>query len=352
MKKRVMILFGGNSSEYEVSCLSAAGVAKNINVEKYDVIMVGITKAGDWMLTNAGIEEIANGKWVNNNENVEAFLSQGNNKAGLLVYNNDKFNLIKIDCIFPILHGKYGEDGSLQGLMQLSGIPYVGCGVQASVVGFDKALTKEVVKSIGVKQARSIVVYKDDMKYEETLDEIVDLFENKYPLFVKPAREGSSVGVSKVVKFEELEEALNLGFKYDKKLLIEEYINGREIEIAILGTEEIEASPVGEVIANDNFYSYEAKYKSSSSETRVLVDLDKDIYENIKRSAIMIYKQLECKDLARVDFFLKKNGEIIFNEINTMPGFTPISMYPKLWQNKGVSYSELISKLIDSAICE
>ncbi len=350
MKKKVAILFGGNSSEYEVSCLSAAGIAKNIDKEKFDFVMVGISQKGDWLLTNAGIEEIANGTWHKDVKNLDVTLSLNHKYPGVYVLDAAKNNFIKVDCIFPIIHGKTGEDGSIQGVMQLSGIPYVGCGIQSSVTGFDKTLTKKIVEELGVLQAKSLTIYADELIDDNHLARINSFFDNKYPLFVKPAREGSSIGISKVNKFDELKTAINEGFLYDTKLLIEEGIEGREIEIAVLGNKEIKLSKVGEIIANDNFYSYEAKYKSNKSKTSILTELPEEIYKKIKNSAMIIYKRLECKDLARVDFFLKENGDVVFNEINTMPGFTPISMYPKLWESCGIKYKELISKLIENAI--
>lgn len=345
-----MILFGGNSSEYEVSCLSAAGVAKNIDLKKYNLLMVGIDKNNNWLFTKASLKKIENGEWVRDESNVNVTLSLNHKYPGLLVLDKKGYKSIDVDCIFPILHGHTGEDGSIQGVLQLSGIPYIGCGIQSSVMGFDKALTKEIVKTINVSQAKSYILYKDNSNQAKRINDICNFFENIYPLFVKPAREGSSVGISKVNNFDELSKAIELGFVYDSKLVIEESIIGREIEVAILGNENAEASSIGEIITDDDFYSYDAKYKSDKSKTRIISDLSNSKISNIKNIALRIYKVLECKDLARVDFFLKKDGEIVFNEINTMPGFTPISMYPKLWDSCGINYSELISKLIENVI--
>ena len=290
MKTNVMIIFGGDSSEYEISCISAAGVAKNINREKYECLMVGITKDGQWLLTDADIADIESGNWINQ-KNIEVSLSLNKKHPGLIIIDNSEIRFINVDIIFPILHGKTGEDGSIQGAMQLSGIPYIGCNIQSSVIGFDKVLTKEVVNSIGVEQANSITIYKH---YEINIDIIDNYFKSRYPLFVKPAREGSSVGISKVKDFESLQSAVEIGFKYDNKLVIEEGIIGREIEVAVLGNgENIMASSVGEIISNDEFYSYEAKYKSSVSKTKIAEDLSDDIVVKIKESAIKIYKKLE-----------------------------------------------------------
>lgn len=349
MKKNVIVLFGGNSSEYEISCLSAAGVAKNIDLEKYNLLMVGISN-NNWIFTEASLEKIEHGEWVEDDNNVNVTLSLNHKYPGLLILDEKGCKSIDVDCIFPVLHGRTGEDGSIQGVLELTGIPYIGCGIQSSVVGFDKCLTKEIVKSTGVIQAKSYIVYKNDLENNKYIDKIDNFFENKYPLFIKPAREGSSVGISKVNKAEELEKAITTGLLYDNKILVEEGIVGREIEVAVLGNKYAKASCVGEIIAGDTFYSYDAKYKSSTSRTEIVCDIPIILEEKIKSDALKIYKALECEDLARVDFFLKENGEIIFNEINTMPGFTPISMYPKLWENEGISYSELVSILIENAI--
>lgn len=349
MKKCIMIIFGGDSSEYEVSCVSAAGIAKNINHKKYKCLMVGITKDGQWLLTDADTNSIESGKWINE-KNIDVTLSLNKKYPGLIIIDNNKMRYITVDAIFPILHGKNGEDGSIQGIMQLSGIPYIGCNIQSSVIGFDKALTKEIVNSIGINQAQSLTIYNHD---PIDIDSIDEYFHSRYPLFVKPAREGSSIGISKVKNYEKLRKAIEIGFKYDNKLVIEEGIIGREIEIAILGNgDSVIVSPVGEIVVNDEFYSYEAKYKSGTSETRIAEDIPDNVVANIKESAIKIYKKLECKDMARIDFFLKDDKTVIFNEINTMPGFTPISMYPKLWESYGIGYSSLISKLIEDTLNE
>lgn len=348
-KRRILILFGGNSSEYEISCLSAAGIAQNIDQNKYESLMIGITRDNKWMLTNASIEEIKTGEWIKNKNNIDVTLSLNRKYPGIFMIDNEQCKLARIDCIFPILHGQTGEDGSIQGALQLSGVPYVGCNVQSSVIGFDKVFTKMIASAIGVPQAKSYIIYRKK-NASKKIDDICKFFQDQYPLFVKPAREGSSVGISKISNRDNLEGAINTAFQYDNKIVIEEGIMGREIEVAVLGKENPVASPIGEIIADDEFYSYDAKYKSQKSHTAIVSDIEDELAEKIKLIALKIYKALECESLARVDFFLKKNNEIVFNEINTMPGFTPISMYPKLWEAYGIEYSELISRLIDCAI--
>ena len=232
------------------------------------------------------------------------------------------------------------------------GIPYVGCGVTSSAIGFDKAITKELVENINIKQAKCKIIGKEELNNCDLKEEINDYFTNKYPLFVKPAREGSSIGISKVDSVEELDSAIKLGFKCDNKILIEEGIVGREIEVAVIGNNNPKASSIGEIISNDSFYSYDAKYKSKNSKTQIVEDITQKLSNEIKEAAIKIYKKLECKGLSRVDFFLKEDGTYIFNEINTLPGFTPISMYPKLWDHDGMDYTNLISQLIELAISD
>lgn len=349
MKKTVAILFGGISSEHEVSCMSAAGIIKNIDYTKYNVIPIGITKEGNWLKTCVSAEKIENGAWINSEENRSVTLSINSNYKGMIDIDACKALDEDIDIIFPILHGKYGEDGNIQGILECSGIPYIGCNTLSSAVCFDKVFTKELIAYTEVPQADYMVLKKDfpSDSYNETCVRIDKYFHNNYPLFVKPAREGSSVGISKVDCFEQIEKALKKGLACDSKVLIEEGVIGREIEVAVLGTDEPKVSVIGEIFAADTFYTYDAKYKNKESRTSIVDDISQETMELIKEYAIRVYKKLECKDLARVDFFLKENGTPIFNEINTLPGFTPISMYPKLWEYSGLSYTDLITGLIE-----
>ena len=247
-----------------------------------------------------------------------------------------------------MIHGTDGEDGKVQGILELANIPYVGCGIAASAIGYDKVLTKDIVATTGIAQADFWIVREQNFEPED-IDRISIHFNDTYPLFVKPARAGSSVGVSKVNCKEELEAAIKTGFTVDSKLLVEQGIVGRELEIAVLGTKDPKASSIGEILAHGEFYTYDSKYNDNESRTRVVDDISPEIAKAMKDAALKIYKRLECEGLSRVDFFLQKDGRYIFNEINTLPGFTSISMYSQLWEHDGVSYKDLITCLIEDA---
>ena len=338
----LLILFGGKSGEHDVSCLSAQSVLNNITKEKYSIIKVGITKEGNWLKTDATPEEIASGKWLEL-ENTPAILSPDPMHHGLLADGK----VINVDVIFPVMHGDFCEDGCIQGLFELSGIPYVGPGVLASSAGMDKSATKLFAESAGVPQADWVVL---NAPYN---NEMINIIENKfsYPVFIKPCNAGSSLGVSKVSSSKELEEAIKEAAKVDSKILCEEFIDGHEVECAVLGNSDPKASCVGEVISSNEFYDYNAKYIDNASIINIPATLPDETSENIRKYAVAVYRALGCKGLSRVDFFVhKKTGAIYFNEINTLPGFTKISMYPKLWDNDGISYSCLIDKLIEFAL--
>ncbi len=338
----LLILFGGKSGEHDVSCLSAQSVLNNITKEKYNIIKVGITKEGNWLKTDASPEEIASGKWTEL-KNTPAILSPDPMHHGLLVDGK----VINVDVIFPVMHGDFCEDGCIQGLFELAGIPYVGPGVLASSAGMDKSATKLFAESAGVPQADWAIL---NAPYN---DEMINIIENKfsYPVFIKPCNAGSSLGVSKVSSSKELEEAIKEASKVDSKILCEEFIDGHEVECAVLGNLYPKASCVGEVISSNEFYDYNAKYIDNASIINIPASLPEETSENIRKYAVAVYKALGCKGLSRVDFFVhKKTGAIYFNEINTLPGFTKISMYPKLWEHDGISYSCLIDKLIEFAL--
>ena len=270
--------------------------------------------------------------------------------------------LEQVDVIFPVLHGLYGEDGTIQGIFELIKKPYVGCKVLASSLSMDKAYTKIIFEKAGIKQTKHVYIRKYGEKYIYVQDDLSEKIMNleevcsviseklKYPLFVKPSNSGSSVGIKKAKTEQELKENIKYAEQYDKKIIIEQGVEGRELECAVLGNEEVKASCVGEVLPADEFYSYEAKYENSESKTIIPADLDSEISEKIQKEAIKAFKAVDGKGLSRVDFFLSKDNEIIINEINTLPGFTEISMYSKLWQNEGITYSELLDKLISLAL--
>lgn len=360
-KQNLMILFGGVSSEHEVSRTSAASLLEHINKEKYNIIKVGINREGKWLRTEASPAEIRSGEWETIDSNEAICLMPGVGFAG-----------IDVDVVFPVLHGKNGEDGSMQGFLQIAGIPFVGSDSSSSAACMDKAITKAIVAQAEIcRQAYCCIAHRG-CDEKEAAELIAEFFEDKFPLFVKPANAGSSVGISKVKERENLPKALELAFAEDSKALIEEAIIGREIEVAVLGnsgsslnsesadlkTEPI-ASCIGEIFAANEFYDYTAKYDNIGSRTAIVSDLPKELEQEIRDTAVAIYEVMECDGLARVDFFLTPgpngeygDGEPVFNEINTIPGFTEISMYPQLWAGSGIPYSELIDRLIELAKCK
>lgn len=345
-KIKLGIVFGGESTENEVSVVSANSILNNLDTEKYDIYPIYIDKEGTW--------------WE--------YEKQNNLKLGTKIRNkklieNERKYLNQLDVIFPVLHGKYGEDGTIQGFFELLGIPYVGCHVLSSSIGMDKAYSKIIFEKAGLKQAdyEYIKKYKDkyiyvDKNFEEeilTLEGVAKKVskELKYPMFVKPSNAGSSVGINKAKNFEQLKDYIEIASQFDNKILIEQGVNGREIECAVLGNEEVIASCVGEIKPAEEFYSYNAKYSNEQSKIEIPADLPKEISEKIRKQAIKAFKAIDGKGLARVDFFVeKKSNEIYINEINTMPGFTNISMYPKLFEKSGISYKELLDKLIKLAL--
>ncbi len=342
-KKSVLIIFGGNSTEHEVSCKSVMNFIKNVSDEKYEKHLVGIKKNGDWVYYTADTDLIPLCKWADEASNIPAMLCPG---KGLVLLDGNN-TVINIDVIIPVLHGKNGEDGTIQGLFELCSIPYVGCGVVSSGVSMDKAYTKIIVDSLkNIPQADFVLVKAGDS------DGFIEASENKfgYPMFVKPCKSGSSQGVSKAENREELKAAVELALKHDSKVLIEECINGRELECAVFEKNgNIVCSNAGEAVAGDVFYSYEAKYNNADSKTVLNPDIPEGVNEKIKEYAEAIFRILGCSGLSRIDFFMEKDGRVIFNEINTLPGFTKISMYPMMMDAIGYPIEKLMDELIESA---
>lgn len=347
-KKTVAVIFGGESSEYEISLLSSTFIIENLDREKYNVVTVGITKEGAWYLYEGATSKIADGSWVNEN-NASAFLSPDKNTGGLVVLENGQARIIKLDVIFPVLHGKNGEDGTIQGIFKLSGIPYVGCGTLSSAVCMDKAVTHSLLSAANIEQAHYLWFYADrfDAEPEKIKNKIVARFD--FPVFVKPANAGSSVGVSKVTSPDQLDDAIRKAAREDSKVIVEEGIVGQEVECAVLGNRDAKASTVGEIGASAEFYDYDDKYKNGTSQTFIPAHLSEDKIEEIRKIAVRAYRHLGCRGLARVDFFVCPDGRVVLNEINTLPGFTSISMYPKLWMASGMTAGELLDALIECA---
>ena len=347
----VCILFGGVSPEHEVSLRSAESVLNNIDGSKYNVFPVGITKEGKWILYGGkDYSDLPSGRWLTHPDNRQAAISPIRGQ-GLLTFEGDCVVRQQIDVVFPVLHGENGEDGTIQGLLQLAGIPYVGPHVAASAVAMDKTLTKLVVDQAGITQAAWNLVRRSDMgsRMEGTLDALEAKF--AYPMFVKPAGTGSSVGVSKATEREDLKKALLEAGKYDDKVLVEEFIRGREIEVAVMGNESPVASVCGEIDSGADFYDYDAKYITDTSVSYIPARIPEDVAETVRDTAVKVYKAIGCQGLSRVDFFVTwQENRVVFNEINTIPGFTSISMYPKLFGASGVPYSQLIDQLLKLAL--
>lgn len=369
-KLTVAVIFGGQSPEHEVSRMSAASIVRNIDTGKYNVVTIGINREGSWFYYNGPVELIENGEW----ESYAKKQTKGAQPFNILKFQNAKVihrgkekkgagprkffewlgaenSETKVDVIFPVLHGCNGEDGTVQGFFELMGLPYVGAGVLASAIGMDKSYSKIAFARAGLLQADYLVVHKNNLELDENA--IISQIEEKfaYPCFVKPCNAGSSVGATKAHDEKELREGLKIASSYDRKILVEEYIDGRELECSVLGNDKPQASTVGEIIPSREFYDYDAKYNDESSKLIIPAELPLSTIQDIRDCAIKAFQAIDCSGFARVDFFIhNESNQIYINEINTIPGFTSISMYPKLWEASGISYKELVDKLIKLAI--
>ena len=346
----VCILFGGVSPEHEVSLRSAESVLNNIDESKYNVFPVGITKEGKWILYGGkDYSDLPSGRWLTHPDNRQAAISPIRGQ-GLLTFEGDCVVRQQIDVVFPVLHGENGEDGTIQGLLQLAGIPYVGPHVAASAVAMDKTLTKLVADQAKIPQAAWELVRRSelDSRADAVLDQLEARFD--YPMFVKPAGTGSSVGVTKAGDRETLLQGLISAAVYDEKVLVEEFIKGKEIEVAVMGNLSPMASVCGEIDSGAEFYDYDAKYISDCAHLYIPARISEQTAEQVRELAVRVYRAMGCRGLSRVDFFVKADGEVVFNEINTIPGFTSISMYPKLFEASGIPYGELLDDLIALAL--
>jgi len=362
MKKiKLGIVFGGMSTENEISKISALSVIDNIDTDKYEIFKIYITKDGEWQEYKEITEHAKNKaikQYKSDNKTKEVNVDS-EDKENTKIENVMEY-LKKLDVVFPVLHGLYGEDGTIQGLFELINLPYVGCKVLASSVGMDKVYTKIIFEKAGLKQVKYEYIrkYKNNYIYvnknfeEEklSLDNVVEkiIKNQKFPMYVKPSNSGSSIGINKAKNIEELKKYIEYASEFDNKILIEEGVIGREVECAVLGNEEVIASGVGEIKPADEYYSYDAKYNNKASITEIPVqNVDSEIVEKIRKQAVKAFKAIDGKGLSRVDFFIEQNtNEIYINEINTLPGFTSISMYPKLFEASGITYKDLIDKII------
>lgn len=351
-KRTVAVVFGGVSSEHEVSRLTAASILENIDRGQWEVLLVGITKAGKWFLCPGGLpaEAVADGRWEEDPALAPVVLSPDRGHHGLLLREGEGWRQVPVDVLFPALHGKNGEDGSVQGLAQLAGIPCVGCGVAASAVCMDKALTKIILTAAGIPNARWLCAAKEDRDDRALAAAVTG--ELGWPVFVKPARAGSSVGVSRAEDPAGLTAALDTAFREDRKVILEEAIRGAEVECAVLGNAGsiTPSRHLGEIVPKRGLYDYEGKYLDGSTDLYIPARIPEDQAETIRQAAVRAYRALGCEGLARVDFFALEDGGYILNEVNTLPGFTSISMYPKLMTASGMSYPELLTRLIRLAL--
>ena len=349
-KKTVAVVFGSVSSEYEVSLRSAASVLRNIPRDRYDVVMVGITKDGRWYEYGGSVDDLEADRWLENGPVTPAVISPDRSCGGLLRQAPGGPENVPVDVIFPVMHGEHAEDGTIQGLFEMAGIPYVGCGVLASSTCMDKDVTHILLEAAGIRTAPYAALVRPQLARFDSLEP--SLREKLgYPMFVKPANTGSSVGVGKAKDRAGLLAALKEAFRYDRKVVVEKAIVGAEVECAVLGNyTDAAAAVVGEIVPHHEFYDYEGKYLDDSTDLFIPARIPNETSEAIRTAAVRAFAAMGCTGLARVDFFAERDGGIILNEINTLPGFTSISMYPKLFEAAGVPYPELIDRLIRLAL--
>ncbi|MFJ5965607.1 D-alanine--D-alanine ligase [Bacillus sp. NPDC093026] len=347
MKISLGLVYGGKSAEHNVSLQTALAVTKALNTDKFDIHPIYITEEGEWLRGEKLTEPVSNVKMLQFEQKTKPFLPTSLNES---MFPQPASTDEKIDVVFPLLHGPNGEDGTIQGLLELLNIPYVGNGVLASAAGMDKIMMKDVFSQAGLAQAKYLSFNRKD--YEKAQADSLENVEQVlgYPCFVKPANMGSSVGISKCRSKEELVAAFDLAFQYDRRVVVEEGVIGREIEIGVLGNDEPTCSVVGEIAPKTDFYDYKAKYEDGDTDLIIPASVSEDEYNTIQDMAIKAFKAIDGSGLVRADFFLTEEGKVLINEVNTMPGFTPFSMFPLLWKHTGVDYPELIEKLVSLAI--
>ncbi len=341
MKKTVAILFGGCSSEYDVSLVSATSVIKNIKKDKYNLLMIGITRDGGLYLYNGDVNNIEKDEWLNEKDTKRITISTNRSDHGIIVLETNE--IIQIDVAFPVLHGQNGEDGRLQGLLEFAGIKYVGCDMTSSAICMDKYLAHEIVSSNGYLSPISYLFNEKD-SYEMIKSKIRNLH---FPLFVKPLKAGSSFGITKIKTISKLKEALKEAFRYDNKVIIEENVDGFEVGCAVLGTDKLIIGEVDEIELEDGFFDYFEKYNLKTSKIHLPARISIEERERIKDTALDIYKILGCSDFARVDMFYTKDKKLVFNEVNTIPGCTSHSRYPSMLKEIGIPFEEVIERLIE-----
>lgn len=343
MRKRIAVIFGGHSSEYEVSLQSAFSVLQNINENKFEVFPVGITREGEWYHYTGGLEQIRDNSWAEKKENLHSVaVSQSRPAPGFLVFDGDGCRRVPVDLVLPVLHGRNGEDGTLQGLFELAGIPVAGCGTLSSALCMDKDRAHKLVGLAGIAVPKAVAFRQADQeaacrKVKESLS---------CPLFVKPLRAGSSLGITRITKMQELFSAVEFAFTYDTEVIVEEEVDGSEVGCAILGDEVLTVGRVDEVALSGSFFDYTEKYTLQFSRIYMPARVERKTEERIQETAVAIYRTLGCSGFARVDMFYTSSGEIVFNEVNTIPGFTSHSRYPNMMKGIGLSFTEVLDKLL------
>ena len=342
-KKSIAIIFGGNSTEYEVSLQSAHSVFDNIDSEKFDIIPIGITRSGEWFHYTGSMDNLLNNTWFEDSSKLfPIVVSQNRSVKGFLEFSGDSYKTVKLDLVLPVLHGKNGEDGTLQGLFELAGIPIIGCNTLSSALCMDKDRAHKLANLAGVAVPKS-VTFKEHEK-DSAVAEINSSL--SYPLFVKPVRAGSSFGITKVSQKSELNEAIRLAFEHDSEVIVEENIDGFEVGCAVLGIDELITGRVDEIEISGGFFDFEEKYTLKTSNIYMPARIDAKDEKRIQETAKIIYKALGCTGFARVDMFFTPSGEIVFNEVNTIPGFTSHSRYPNMMKGIGLSFAQMLDKLI------
>lgn len=345
-KKTVAVIFGGCSTEYEISLQSASSVIENLDRRKYEVVLLGITRWGEWLRYGGDVREILNNTWMDHPSCVPAFLSPDRSMHGILVLDGPAVSVIPVDAAFPVLHGKNGEDGTIQGLIELAGIPCVGCGTLCSAVCMDKDVAHRLVGLAGIKTPESVVLHSHcpDAELMERTRRL------RYPLFVKPANAGSSFGITKIAGAEGLPAAVEAAFRHDRKVIVEEAIPGFEVGCAVLGNETLTIGEVDEIELSHGFFDYTEKYTLLTSKIHMPARIDPETSGRVKAAAAVIYKALGCTGCARVDLFLTPGKEIVFNEVNTIPGFTSHSRFPNMLRGVGMTFAQIVDELIGLAV--
>ena len=342
-KKRIAVIFGGNSTEYEVSLQSAYSVLENINTDKFDIITIGITRSGEWYHYTGKREKIGNNTWFQDHENLfPVVVSQSRSKKGFLEFVGERCRVINTDLVFPILHGKNGEDGTLQGLFELAGIPIVGCDTLSSAICMDKDRAHKLVSFMGISVPKSLTFrhHGQEKAWKEIEERLV------YPLFVKTVRAGSSFGITRITEKTELDAAIGLAFEHDTEVIVEEEVNGFEVGCAVLGCDALTVGRVDEIELSGGFFDYTEKYTLKSSKIHMPARIGAEAEKRIQEAAVTIYRALGCSGFARVDMFYTPSGEIVFNEVNTIPGFTSHSRYPNMMKGIGLPFPEMLDRLI------